>query len=111
MPDWYLQLNDDIGLNAEGNPEPIHEVGVALAVPTMVEGDIVDVPQRVTVHPIPGTRTIKTDDPLIAAGLLSSGQYHEVDPPTQKDLKKERAAVQDAKEQAGTIDPEPEQEA
>lgn len=108
MPDRYLQLNDDLGLNAEGNPEPIHEIGVALAVPTAVGGEIVDVPQRVTVKPIPGTRTVKTDDPLIYHGLLSSGQYHEVDPPTRTDLTKERQSVEDAREQAGTIDPEQE---
>lgn len=106
MPDRYFQLLDTIGLNAEQNPEPIHEIGIALAVPTVQGGDIVDVPQRVTLKPIPGTRTVKVDDPLVAAALATCGQYEEVDAPRRTDIASERKVTQDAREQAGTFSDE-----
>lgn len=109
MPeDRYFQLNDDVGLDHEGNPQPLHEIGLAISVPTMQGGEIVEIPQRQTLKPIPGTRTFKTGDPLIASQILDAGLFHEIDPPKQADIKAERKTTQDARENAGTVDPEPE---
>lgn len=96
----YFELNDDVGRDPEGNPEPLKEIGVAIAVPTVKDGEIVDVPQRIALQPIAGTRIVKIDDPLAAGALVASGLVHEIDPPDQKDLKKQRAATQDARETA-----------
>jgi hypothetical protein len=98
MPDRHFRLLDHIGLDAAGNPEPIHEVGLAVLIPTMKGGEIVDVPERITLNAAPGTRVLKTDDPRVASALLSSGQYEEIDPPSKRELAKERAVTQDARE-------------
>lgn len=106
MPDTYLELNDDVGLDADGNPEPIHEIGIAVNIPTIKDGELVDIAQRTTVTAIPGTRIVKTSDPMIVGALLGSGQYHETEPPSKTDLSKARKDTQDAKEAAGTREEE-----
>src|SRR4051794_21298768 len=97
MPERHLRLLDHIGVDEAGNPEPIHEVGLAVLVPTMKDGQIVDVAERVTLRPAPGTRVLKTDDPRVADALLQSGQYEEIDAPSQRQLAKERAETEDAR--------------
>jgi enoyl-CoA hydratase/carnithine racemase len=85
MPDRYFKLKDHVGVDAEGNLEPIHEIGLSANVPTIVgEGkdqEIVAVAKRVVVKPLPGTRIVKTDDPIVADTVLQSGMFDEVDPP------------------------------
>lgn len=98
MPDRHFRLLDHIGLDADGNPQPIHEIGLSVLTPTMKDGEIVDVAERITLNAAPGTRIVKTADPRVADGLLASGQYEEVDPPSKRDLAKERAATQDARD-------------
>jgi hypothetical protein len=108
MPETqYFELNDDIGLNAEGNPEPLHEIGVTVAIPTMNGDDVVSVPQRTTVKPIPGTRIFKTDDQVIAAAIFDSGLVHETNAPSQSQLKQERDVTKDARDQSGKLDDTP----
>lgn len=102
MPDTYLELNDDVGVDADGNLEPIHEIGVAVNIPTIKNGELVDIAQRTTVNAIPGTRIVKTNDPAIVSALLGSGQYHETDAPSKTDLSKARKDTTDAREAAGT---------
>jgi hypothetical protein len=104
MPDRYFEINDDVGINADGNPEPLHEIGVTVSIPTMNGSDVVDVPQRTTVKPIPGTRTFKTDDPIIAQAILDSGLVHETTQLTKAEIKAQRESTEDAREQSGTID-------
>jgi hypothetical protein len=72
--------------------------------PTMKDGEIVDVSERITLNAAPGTRVVKTDDPRVAEALLASGQYEEIDAPSKRDLAKERAATQDAREAPATTD-------
>lgn len=110
MPERHFRLLDHLGLDSEGNPEPIHEVGLAVAIPTIRGGEIVDIEERVTVKAAPGTRVIKTDDPLVAGALLGSGQFEEIDPPSSAQLKKERKQTQDAREGATTTDAAGEEE-
>lgn len=112
MPDSnarYFKLHDDIGVDKDGNPEPIHEVGITFLTVAMRDGEPVQSTDREVLKPIPGTRTLKTTDPRVAEQLLSSGQYDEVDAPSKTALKKERSATQDARENAGTT-PDPENE-
>lgn len=104
MPDRYFQLNDDVGLNANGHPEPLHEIGLAVTTVSMQAGEVVELPDRVTIKPIAGTRTFKHDDPRVAAAMLDSGLVHEIDPPTNTQIAGARKTTQDAREQAGTID-------
>lgn len=81
----YFELLDHIGVAADGELEPIREVGVAIAIPLMVDGEIVAVPQTVVLRPVqPGARIVATDDPRIVAALAESGQYREVDPPASE---------------------------
>lgn len=100
MPERHFRLLDHIGLDADGNPEPIHEIGLAVLIPTMKDGKIIDVPERITLNAAAGTRVVKTDDPRVAGALLQSGQYEEVDAPSRRALAKEREATQDARENA-----------
>ena len=100
MSDRYLQINDDVGLDAEGNPEPAVAIGVAVTVPTMKDGEVVDVAQRVSVPPIAGTRIFKIDDPVIFSACLAHGGLHEVDPPNKRTLEKARKEVKPGKAKA-----------
>lgn len=103
MPDTaYFTLADDVGLDPDGNPEPLVEIGVTIAVPNMVAGEIVDRAERVTLKPIAGTRIVKIDDQLIASALRNVPSLVETDPPKQRDLAVSRDAVADAREHAGT---------
>lgn len=102
MSDRYFELDEAIGLDPDGNPEPIHEVGLAVNIPTVKDGEIVAVASRVTVNAIPGTRILKVDDPIVAGALAGSGQYREVDPPKKADLDRQRKDTTDAREAAGT---------
>ncbi len=102
MPDRYLSLNDDVGIDADGNPEPLHEVGAAVSIPTIKDGEVVSRDERVTVKPIAATRILKLDEPRIVESLLSTGHWHEIDPPAKTDLDKQRSDTQDARDAAGT---------
>lgn len=104
MPDSaYFTLADNVGLDPDGNPEPLVAIGLTIVVPSMVNGKLVeDTPQRVELKPIAGTRVVKVDDPIVATGLRNIDSVVECDPPTQQDLTKSREAVTDAREHAGT---------
>lgn len=112
MPPRYLQINDDVGIDGDGNPEPA--VGITLNIPVPVlnqDGTVTVLREGVTLDPIPGTRTFKVDNDAAFQVALESGSVHEIDPPKQKTLKKERDEVQDSKERAAsTPDPDAPQE-
>lgn len=96
MSDRYFKLNDDVGVEpGTGELQPMVEVGLPIAVPTIDEasGELVEVAHKVTLKPIPGTRVVKVDQPAIANGLLASGQYTEIDPPNEAALKALRGEV------------------
>lgn len=108
----YYELNDDVGLApdfitgkdgkpvknpAAGSPEPLQTVALQVGVPTMVGKDLVQVPQTVELTPIPGTRILKVDDPLVASVMSSHPLYHEIDAPSKKDLAGARSTTEDAR--------------
>jgi hypothetical protein len=105
--DRYFAINDDVGLDADGNPEPAVTVAVMANVPSMRDGQVVEIAHHFDVAPIAGTRIFKVSDPMVAAQLATVPSLHEIDAPKKTDLSKSREAVQDAKEHAGThVDPE-----
>lgn len=107
MPDFYFEINDDVGLDPDGNPQPGVTASVSIPIPRMEKGEVIEVPTTFTVKAIAGTRTFKTDDPMVANGLGQLGTLHPVDPPTRKDLAQERKVTAEARENAGThTDPE-----
>lgn len=108
----YFELNEDIGLApthlagsdgqpvenpAAGSPEPLQAVSLVVGVPTMVDGDLVDIATSVELKPIAGTRLVKVDDPLVASAMGSHPHFHEIDAPSQKDLKGARSTTEDAR--------------
>lgn len=113
MPDpRYFELNDDVGLAppyltgsdgqpvenpAAGSPEPLQHVSLVVGVPTMVDGELVDVAQTVELKPIAGTRIVKVDDALVANAMGAHPHFHETDAPSQKDLKAARTTTEDAR--------------
>jgi hypothetical protein len=108
MPARYLQINDDIGVDGDGNLEPGVSINLNIPVPVMdTNGHVTILREGVSLDPIPGTRTFKIDDERHFIAAMDSGALHEIDPPRQKDLKKERTEVQDSKERAAhTPDPD-----
>lgn len=113
----YFKVPDHVGLDADGNPEPAHEIGLGMQVTDVEMVDdplnpgrqiVTEVvrPETVTLKPIPGTRLFKVAEPLVAEALAvyaaSTGIVEEVEPPTKRDLDKDRKATQDAREHAGT---------
>ncbi len=117
MPDsTYLELNDDVGVTADGNLEPLVAIGVSRVVPTMVKDgaktDVIDVAQSYTVEAadtlgrrlarfLPGTRIVECVDPQITSALLA-GSCHLIDPPKKADAAKQAKSLTDAREEAGT---------
>ena len=125
MANRYFQLLDEHGLSpVTGKPDPIVCVGLAVAVPTMVKGEVVREIKRVEItsapeakrtkdNPVadcarilPGSRVIECSDHRFADGIAASGQYVEVDPPDDKVLadhvKQIAANVAEAKAELGT---------
>jgi hypothetical protein len=100
MPDntesRFFELAADHGRDHADNPEPIQEVGVSIAVPTMTKGgELTEVSHGLIIgradklskqlfaRVIPDTRIVETSSHEVAAALLSCGQYVEIDPPTK----------------------------
>lgn len=96
----YFELLDHVGIDSQGSPEPLREIGIAINVPTAKDGEIVDVAQRVTIQPIENTRTFAVDDPLVAGAILDSGLVREIDPPSKAQARRQREATQDARDKA-----------
>jgi hypothetical protein len=116
MPDSdrYFELNDDVGVTVDGNLEPLAEIGLVVNVPVMTGGEVVDSAHRITIghadrltrndhaRVISGTRIVHCTDPRVADGLLQTGSFHEVDPPTKKAVTEQVKTTRDAREEAGT---------
>lgn len=107
----YFELNDDVGLApthiikngeevenpAAGTPEPLAKVTLQVGVPTMVDKELVQVAQTVKLDPIPGTRILKIEDPLVASAMSGHPLYHEIDAPSKKTLDTARSTTEDAR--------------
>ena len=110
----FLELNDDVGVTADGNLEPLHEIGLAIAVPTVLDGEVVEVPQRITITAadqlsdgdaarfIAGTRIVEVADLRVRDALLQSGLCHETDAPSKRQVAKQKDTTTDAAREAGT---------
>lgn len=101
----YFAVRDQHGLNANGNPEPLVEIGVTIAVPVMKGGEIIEVAERLVLKPLKGSRTVSTDDPRVAAALDAHPALEAVDKPSGKKLQAEVSATEDSRREAGTIEP------
>lgn len=104
MSDRYFQLNDDVGLDHEsGDLQPIKEIGVRISSPVLADpksrkSDVIEVGQTIVVQPIPATRIVKVEDPRVAAGVVETGLFHEIDPPDEAALKAARSATAKSRE-------------
>lgn len=119
MPDRYFELNDNVGVEpdyitdpktgepvankAAGELQPAQGWGMNIGVerPTQVGGKIemVAYGYSVTIEPIPGTRIYKIDDAEVAMAVAGqTGICHEIDPPSQPDLKEARKDTEAARQ-------------
>lgn len=119
--DQYFALRDHVGVTADGNLEPLVEIGVTLAVPMMRDGEFVEDPHRYIIESreslpdgelariIPGTRIVHATDPRIADVLLQSELVEQCDPPTKRQQSAQRREARAAEEEAGSHagDPDP----
>jgi hypothetical protein len=116
---WF-QLRDHIGVTADGNPEPLVEQSLTMAVPAMRGRELVEDSFGIVIQPsgalketehariVPFTRIIEVADPRVADVLMQTGHYDEIDPPTKRDQQAAKKALTDAVEEAGTHEPDPE---
>lgn len=84
------------GFDAQGNPEPLREVGLNVVIERMEGGEVVTDIGTVRIKPspdakldapgriVPDTRTIATSNPRVVEALLDCGQYVLADPPGAK---------------------------
>jgi hypothetical protein len=88
----FFELLEHVGVDADGELEPLVATRLLVARPKMVEGEPRIVMAPVTLRPLgkKHPRTVKTDDPAIAEHLLSNGLYREVDPPTTEQTRTAR---------------------
>lgn len=100
----YFELNDDVGIDHEGNPEPLVEVGLTVARPAMVDGAVVDAVESVQLKPIPGTRILKVEDVVVANAMASHPLYHETEAPSKKDLDAARKTTEAARKTDPPVD-------
>lgn len=103
MSDYrYFVLRDDHGIDHEDNLKPINDFGLTIATPTMSAIGLTESVQTVRIQPaprlndetraraIPNTRYVETDDPIVAAAIVDTKLFDEVDEPKKSDLDKAR---------------------
>ncbi len=114
----FFELVDHVGVDADGHHEPLAEIGLALPLPTMRDGEVVEVAVPTTIEPapsighrpariVPDTRIVEVADLVVVGQLLGSGKYIEIAPPTSAQIKKAHEKTQ-AHRQARASDPSPE---
>lgn len=96
MDTVYLELLPTIGIDSEGLPEPLKEVGLPVTIQRLVKGEVVETATSIRIQPhadpkrdqpgriVPDTRIVATSEPRVVQALLESGQYLLTDPPGQK---------------------------
>lgn len=113
----WLKLLDTIGVSANGNLEPLVDIGMVIAVPQMV--DMPDGTQevgegvqalRITHSPtldifrparfVEGGRMVETRDARVVEGLLKTGNWELVGRPTKKDVASHVKQLTDALDEA-----------
>jgi hypothetical protein len=120
MPDsTFLELHDHVGVTADDNLEPLVEIGVTLAVPTMIKDpdtgkdELAEAVTSLTISSqaslgdlqarvLPGTRIIETADQRVTQALLGTGHWQQIDAPTKTAAAAAAKALKDAAEEAGT---------
>lgn len=123
MSDRYFQLADHVGVTADGNQTPLVEIGMTIAVPTVVQTDegpqlsatthglkIVaadDLAEGEAARFIDGTRIVHVADPRVAEAMAQNALFVEIDQPTKAAIVKHRKALADGVEEAGTHEPDP----
>lgn len=75
-----------------GDLAPFVGETLMIGIPTMVGKEMVPVPERVELKPMPGTRVLKITDPLVANLLVGHPHYDEIDPPKSEQPRKPKAA-------------------
>jgi len=110
----YFELLDHVGVTADGNPEPLVQEAMVLAVPIARGSEVVDDYRHIYIDPaeklgrndlariMPGTRMIECADPRVAAMLAANGKYREIDPPSKREQAHQRGEARAAKQEAGT---------
>lgn len=93
----YFKLKPHVGLDPDGTPQPLNNIGVKIGVPHIIKNnkgeDVMKWRQEtVTVKPMTkDSRIVEVTDPHIAKGILDSGHCIEIDKPSDKKLKSEGA--------------------
>jgi hypothetical protein len=89
----FFELLEHVGIDADGQPEPLVHTHVRKLVPTLVAGELRMVEQIVELKPVGKAqgdcRVTVTCDPAVADHLVTNGVWREVDPttPVQKRLR------------------------
>lgn len=112
----WLKLLDTIGVSANGNLEPLVDIGITVAVPTMIEvegkqeiGESVQTlrighdatlsvfkPARF----IEGGRIVETRDARVVEALMRTGNWEQIDRPTKAATAAHVKSLKDATEEA-----------
>lgn len=92
---WF-ELKPEHGIDHEGNLEPIAEFGLSVAVPQLVNGDVLDTasastvirPQarltdEIAVRIIPDTRIVETSNLNLASAILATGLFEQIERPNK----------------------------
>ena len=114
----WLRLKDHVGVSADGNLEPLVDIGVTVAVPTMVKDpetgkdEIGETVQTLSIghaetldifRParfIKGGRIVETRDQRVVSALMQTGNFEQIDRPTKKDIAAHVKGLTDATEEA-----------
>lgn len=114
----WLKLVDHVGISANGAQEPLVDIGVTVAVPTMVKDpetgkdEIGETVQTLSIRDaetldilrparfIKGGRIVETRDQRIVSALLQTGNFEQIDRPTKKDIAAHVKALTDATQEA-----------
>lgn len=87
----FFKVLDHVGLDPDGNLEPLVEVGVTVPRVTTDDGEPVQLDDRVILKPLDeGGRIFATDDPIIAEGLNATGLVEEISQPTKAQIEKDK---------------------
>lgn len=121
----FLELKADVGVTADGNLEPLVAIGLAIPVPQMIPNPATkelepgESVENVTVEPsealergalariVPGTRMVEVVNERIAANLLATLNWEQVDRPTTRAVQSAARQLSDAAEEAGTHTDQP----
>ena len=94
MDTCYLEFTG--GIDPNGQPEPLRQIGIPVQVARQVGNDVVDDYVPVTINPstktddeipgriVPDTRVVATKSSGVVEHLLARGDFQIVDPPTKK---------------------------